>query len=184
MLYPPGWDCSSFTPTVFGLVYCECEEPFAVFSVSSAPSVNWGLVCCVQVRWRKPAGTEDPPKKLEDSTEDRSSRRLRVDSGVEASSLDAPDKFGFGAKQTATKRGRRRKKKGRNRRSKKICRLPSADSRCSRRTIRLGKKKRTSPRALRGEREREERRERDGIGGKQETGTRGEEECCKAEKED
>ena len=69
-----------------------------MFSVSSAPSVNWGLVCRVKVRWRKPAGTEDPPKKLQDSTEDRSLRRLRVDSGVEASLLDAPDKFGFGAR--------------------------------------------------------------------------------------
>ena len=82
-----------------------------MFSVSSAPSVNWGLVCRVKVCWRKPAGTEDPPKKLQDSTEDRSLRRLRVDSGVEASLLDAPDKFGFGAKQTASKCGRRRKKK-------------------------------------------------------------------------
>ena len=144
-----------------------------MFSVSSAPSVNWGFICCVKVRWRKPAGTEDPPKKRQDSTEYRPTRRLQVDSGVEVSWTDAPDKFGFGAKQTASKSGRHRKKNEENRRSKKICRLPSADSRCSRRTIRLGKKKRTSPRALRGESEREERRERDDNGGKRETGTRG-----------
>ena len=110
MLYPPGWDCSSFTPTLFVSCAVSVRDFFAVFSVSSAPSVNWGPVCCVQVRWRKPAGTEDPPKKLEDSTEDRSLRRLRVDSGVEASWEDAPDKFGFGAVQTASKSGGRRKK--------------------------------------------------------------------------
>ena len=143
-----------------------------MFSVSSAPSVNWGLVCRVKVRWRKPAGTEDPPKKLQDSTEDRSLRRLRVDSGVEASLLDAPDKFGFGAKQTASKSGRRRKKKEKQTQQEDL-QFTSADFRHSRRTIRLGKKKRTSPRALSGEREREERRERDDNGGKWETGTRG-----------
>ena len=76
--------------------------------------------------------------------------------------------------QAASKRGRRRKKKEENKRSEEISAvLPSADYRCSRRTIRLGKKKRTSPRALRGERERKERRERDGNGGTRETGARG-----------
>ena len=68
------------------------------FSVSSAPSVNWGPVCCVKVRWRKPAGTEDPSKHCEESTEDRVRRRLRADIGVEAFGRNTPDKFGFGAR--------------------------------------------------------------------------------------
>ena len=95
-----------------------------MFSVSSAPSVKWGLVCCVQVRWRKPAGTEDPPKERQDSTEDRSTRRLRVDSGVEASSLDAPDKFGFGARSDGVKERRTQEEKNeRKTQQMRICRF-------------------------------------------------------------
>ena len=48
MLYPPGWDCSSFTPIVLSRVLCACDGPCALFPESSAPSVSWGLVCCVK----------------------------------------------------------------------------------------------------------------------------------------
>ena len=74
-----------------------------------------------------------------------------------------------------------RKEKKQTQLGKRSAVSQSADSRCSRRTIRLGTRKRTSPRALRGERERKERRERDGNGGTRETGTRGAEEYCEAE---
>ena len=64
---------------------------------SSAPSMWPGACLCVKVRWRKLAGTEDSSKHPKDPTEDRPTRRLRVDSGVEAFWEDAPDRFGFGA---------------------------------------------------------------------------------------
>ena len=41
---------------------------------------------------RKLAGTEESLKHLEESTEDRPTRRLQVDDSVEASWEDAPDK--------------------------------------------------------------------------------------------
>ena len=56
----------------------------------------WGPLS-VKICWRKLAGTEDSPKHPEASTEDRLTRRLRVDDSVEAFWENAPDKFGFGA---------------------------------------------------------------------------------------
>ena len=61
--------------------------------------------------------------------------------------------------------------------------MQSADAECSRRTIRLRTLKRTNQCALRGERKSVERGEKDENGGQGETGTRGEEECCAAQKQ-
>ena len=66
--------------------------------MSSAPSILPGGPVVVKVCWRKLAGTEDPSKHLEESTEDRPARRLRVDGSVEAFWENAPDRFGFGAR--------------------------------------------------------------------------------------
>ena len=84
------------------------------FSVSSAPSVNWGPVCCVKVCRRKLAGTEDPSKHLQNSTEDRVIRRLQADDSVEAFGRNAPDNFGFGARSDGVKERRTQEKKKRN----------------------------------------------------------------------
>ena len=69
----------------------------------------------MKVRWRKLAGTEDSSKHLEESTEDRPRRRLRVDSGVEAFGRNAPDRFGFGARSDGVKERRTQEEKKRNR---------------------------------------------------------------------
>ena len=155
------------------------------FSVSFAPSVSWGPVCCVQVRWRKLAGNEDPSKNLQESTEDRPERRLRVDSGVEAFGRNAPDNFGFGARSDGVQVWKTQKEEEENRRSRKgSADSPSADAKRSRRSIRLGTKQRTSQRALGGKRKGIECGKEDGKGGQWETGTRGEEEYREVEKED
>ena len=91
MLYLPGWDCSSFhARTVCVVPGCACENTESC-PVSSAPSLWSGGLLSVKVCWRKLAGTEDSPRHPEASTEDRPTRRLRVDSSVEAFSWNAPD---------------------------------------------------------------------------------------------
>ena len=48
MLYPPGWDCSSFTPTLFLSVESACVRTQRVCLASFAPFMCLGPCLCVK----------------------------------------------------------------------------------------------------------------------------------------
>ena len=119
-------DCvSSFTPKLC-LACCACEDLCDSFPAFFAPSVTWGFVCwCVQVRWRKPAGTRRFAEAIEEPTRRACHPAAAGGHRLGRSPGTRPPTIWFRSRvQTASKRGGRRKK---NRKQKmqqtQICRL-------------------------------------------------------------